>query len=188
MRIRKHKINGKSLRTGGRSIRRRVVKAALYSKTFTRVRHYRGHGIHSPFVYALIREAFMKRTLRGADRLLYEALRNCGVNRYRATQLQNLHSYCDYGGFSILEGAVTELPQSTFCVIPPGMDTDKMSTLLAGLPAATGALAVLSPRQNRKRLSLCSALVKRCKCLSIDNRGYMLFFFDRKLPNQHFKL
>ncbi len=181
MMIKRHKISGKS-------IKRKLVKAVLYSRTFTRIRHYRGHGIHSPFVYSLIREAFMKRAICGSDRSLYDALRNCGVGNHSATQLQNLHSYCGYDGFVLLDENTTALPPQRFCVIPPHVEMEKMNELFAALPADNGALAILSPRQSRKRMRMCMDLVKRCKCLTIDNRGYILFFFDRKLPRQHFKL
>lgn len=39
-----------------------------------RMRHFRGHGVHSPFVYAIVRQVLMRRTLLGADTSLRDAL------------------------------------------------------------------------------------------------------------------
>ena len=55
-----------------------------------RARYFRGHGVHSPFVYAIVREVFMQSKLRSNNRELYEELLNAEVSKRRATQLQNL--------------------------------------------------------------------------------------------------
>ena len=36
-----------------------------------RARFFRGHGVHSPFVYAIVRQVFMKTELAEGDRSLY---------------------------------------------------------------------------------------------------------------------
>ena len=61
-----------------------------------RARFFRGHGVHSPFVYAIVRQVFMKTELAEGDRSLYAALRERDVNERRAVQLQNLFIHCGY--------------------------------------------------------------------------------------------
>lgn len=40
----------------------------------SRVRYFRGHGVHSPFVYDIVRSVFMRDDLLPGRRDLYEAL------------------------------------------------------------------------------------------------------------------
>ena len=44
-----------------------------------RARYFRGHGVHSPFVYDLVRHVFMRAELLPGDRSLYEALLAVGI-------------------------------------------------------------------------------------------------------------
>ena len=54
----------------------------------SRARYFRGHGVHSPFVYDIVRSVFMRDDLLPGRRDLYEALLTAGVSRRRAVQLQ----------------------------------------------------------------------------------------------------
>ena len=60
--------------------------------------------MHSPFVYGLVREAFMFHRLRDGEHGLYDALRRVGIFHRRAVQLQNAFLYCGYRTFAISEG------------------------------------------------------------------------------------
>lgn len=44
----------------------------------SRARYFRGHGVHSPFVYDIVREVFMRDGLLPGDRTVYEALTAAG--------------------------------------------------------------------------------------------------------------
>ena len=50
----------------------------------SRARYFRGHGVHSPFVYDIVRSVFMRDDLLPGRRDLYEALLTAGVSRRRA--------------------------------------------------------------------------------------------------------
>lgn len=99
---------------------------------YLRLRHTRGHGIHSPFVYGLVRNALMFGSgPDGADGELYEALRSCGVNRRRAAQLQNLHNYCEYrlaGVFTAPDGRSQPERNAISENAPEGCSTEGYST------------------------------------------------------------
>ena len=60
----------------------------------SRARYFRGHGVHSPFVYNIVREVFMRGELLPGDRRLYRALRGAGVPERRAIQLQHVAIHC----------------------------------------------------------------------------------------------
>ena len=71
----------------------------------SRARYFRGHGVHSPFVYDIVRRVFMRDDLLPGRRDLYEALLTAGVSRRRAVQLQNLMIHCGYGTFGLNRAA-----------------------------------------------------------------------------------
>ena len=54
----------------------------------SRARYFRGHGVHSPFVYAIVRQVFMQSKPVAEDELLASFL-EAGIPRKRAVQLRN---------------------------------------------------------------------------------------------------
>ena len=67
----------------------------------SRARFFRGHGVHSPFVYDVVRNVFMRDTLLPGDRALFRELLAAGVPERRAVQLQNLAIHCGYASFGL---------------------------------------------------------------------------------------
>ena len=57
-----------------------------------RIRHFRGHGIHSPFIYSLKREVFMGKYRGMENNPQYKALIANGVPKKVAKELQKLHN------------------------------------------------------------------------------------------------
>ena len=150
-------------------IRNRIFRFILTLGAMTHIRHWRGHGVHSPYTYSLIRNVFMKKRILGEDHDLHDRLRREGLPEKGAIQLQNLHSYCEGHQFSIVTRE--EHPD------PLTVRSDEKAVL-----------CVLFPRQNRARVRRCRQMVRDHKGLSIDNRRYLLFFYDNRLTKLHYKL
>ena len=91
-----------------------------------RARFFRGHGVHSPFVYAIVRQVFMKTELAEGDRSLYAALRERDVNERRAVQLQNLFIHCGYNRFGMNRATEADLCIAT-------ADTPTNAATVAGI-------------------------------------------------------
>ena len=90
------------MKPGGHPIGLRLSgRMAELRNRLSRARYFRGHGVHSPFVYTIVREVFMRRELLPGDRALYGALLEAGVSRRRAVQLQNLAIHCGYATFGL---------------------------------------------------------------------------------------
>ena len=56
------------------SIKRQIFRNYFRLRGKIHVRHWRGHGVHSPFMYGIVRNVFMKNRITGSDRALYQAL------------------------------------------------------------------------------------------------------------------
>lgn len=148
----------------------------------SRARHFRGHGVHSPFVYDLVRRVFMAHRLLSEDRTLFEALLDAGVAKRRARELQNLMTHCGYRNFAIDRG------DAEFLLLTR-RTTPTASAALARRAAAAGVtVALLDPYADAERRRLCGTMIATHGSTSVDNRGYLLLFNDRRLPKQHFRI
>ena len=104
------------MKPGGHPIGLRLSgRMAELRNRLSRARYFRGHGVHSPFVYTIVREVFMRRELLPGDRALYGALLEAGVSRRRAVQLQNLAIHCGYATLGL------DRAEAEFCVATRGL-------------------------------------------------------------------
>lgn len=147
----------------------------------SRARYFRGHGVHSPFVYDIVRSVFMRDDLLPGRRDLYEALLTAGVSRRRAVQLQNLMIHCGYTTFG-LNRADAEL-----CVVTRDRSRAETLALVREAGEAGHTVAVMSPYDGRVRQALCAQIVAQHRSTTVDNRGYLLIF-NNHLPKQHFRI
>ncbi|MCD8072404.1 MAG: hypothetical protein LUE10_04380, partial [Alistipes sp.] len=123
--------------------------------------------------------------------ILYTFLRTVGVSGRTAMQLQNLHNYCEYGKTVIHYGRRTESRgegSPTLRIFAGSCPADDIRALKEGFRQEEGTVAVISPRSGKLRASLCKELAGRGDCISIDNRGYILFIYGSGRPPGHYKL
>ncbi len=170
------------MRLGGYPLSFRLPgRVAELRNRLSRARYFRGHGVHSPFVYDIVREVFMRDGLLPGDRTVYEALTAAGISRRRAVQLQNLAIHCGYGSFG-LNRADAEL-----CVATRDLSRAKTLALVRAAAEAGHTLAVMSPYDGHVRQALCAQIVAQHRSTTVDNRGYLLIF-NNHLPKQHFRI
>lgn len=170
------------MRIGGHDIGRRFAgRFSELRNRLSRARYFRGHGVHSPFVYAVVREVFMRSGLLPGDRTVCRTLLAQGVPERRAVQLQNLFIHCGYRTFGLNRA------DADFCVLTGALP--RRETLAAVQAAATAGntVVVLSPRDGCERQALCRQIVAAHRSTSVDNRAYLLLF-NNYLPKQHFQL
>lgn len=134
-------------------------------KSRIRLRHFRGHGVHSPMAYALVREVFLRTRVQDVD--IYHDLKSHGVKDKIAKELQALsENKKDYRLEFYLTNnrlEVLSFDQSTISCI-------------------------LKPYASRGRYSRCKQLIKLHQGMSIDRGGYILLFHDANYRKQHYKL
>lgn len=174
------------MKISGRNIKRRLYGLRHLTSNLKRVRYFRGHGVHSPFVYNIVRQVFMCRELKGVEDDLYNALIERGVPKKRSIQLQNLLTHCNYAKWCIDPSPVEVEP---YDFIIASIDTTPAELFaLAEATCKVGiTLCILSPTLDKERHSTCQKIVKSHHCTSVDNRGYLLLF-NNHLPKQEFRL
>ena len=170
----------------GRNIKRRLYGLKTLPSNIKRARYFRGHGVHSPFVYAIVRQVFMRSTFACEERELFDALLAKGVARRRAMQLQNLFAHLRYATFSI----DSEVGECGTCdmIISTLDQSSALLPSLADVARASGTtLCIITPALDSERDRICRRLVEEHRCTSVDNRGYLLLF-NNHLPKQKFRL
>lgn len=170
----------------GRNIKRRLYNLRNIPSNLKRARYWRGHGVHSPFVYNIVRQVFMCRELKYDNRSLYEALAALDVPHRRCIQLQNLLHHCNYSTYGI-DPATTYFEGVDMVIATLEIEADKLAAMAENARKSRSTLCVIAPSFDARRQAACNALVEAHTCTSIDNRGFLLLF-NNHLPKQIFKL
>ena len=148
---------------------------------FVRMRYFRGHGVHSPYVYDLVRQVFMRHGLLPGDRELCRALLAAGVAEPWAVELQNLAIHCRCGSFGLNRA------DADLCVVTCEPSETETRELVRAARQRGSTVVLLAPFEAGARAALCSALVQAHPSTSVDKRAYLLLF-NNGLPKQHFRI
>ncbi len=156
-------------------------KMANWRNRLARARYFRGHGVHSPFVYDLVRHVFMQSKLLPGDRNLYRTLLAGGVAERRAVQLQNLMIHCGYAAFGL------NCAKGELCIVTPALSEAEVAALVRNAAEVGRTVVVMTPYIAPAWQSMCRRLIAAHRSTTIDNRGYLLIF-NNYLPKQHFRI
>ena len=174
------------MKISGRTIKQRLYGLSKLPSNLKRARYFRGHGVHSPYVYSIVRQVFMVSHLIGNEHSLYEALLLKGVGKKRAIQLQNLARHCQYERVGI-DCAVEEFSHYDMVIVTTNISPEQLPTMALEAREQRITLCVMMPSLSRERDTMCRRLVEEHPSTSVDNRGYLLLF-NNHLPKQIFKL
>ena len=168
------------MKISGRNLRRRLQ---LLGDRLSRAKYYHGHGVHSPFVYGLVRKVFMRRMLmEGTGTTLYNELCAMGMAKRSACQLHNTLYYLERKSYSINDVCCD------LSILLADYPTEGLRAAYQDAEMEGVTLVICQPYANRERQSVVNELVEMHHSTSVDNRAYLLLFFDKKLPKQHYRL
>ena len=174
------------MKISGRTIKQRLYGLSRLPQRLSRARFFRGHGVHSPFVYAIVRQVFMRSSFLTDDpyytTLAYGAMLERQIPRKRAVQLVNLCVHCGYREISYSDPCAADL-----MIVPQSVDPSQFGPYVDTARSCGATLVIMAPCMNRARERACREIVAAHRCTTVDNRGYLLIF-NNHLPKQHFRL
>lgn len=167
-------------------VTQRIARVVRYGRTLGHLRHYRGYGVHSPFVYRVVREATMKkREVVEEDRLLYDRLRSLGVNRKRSVQLQNFYSLCGCSEFVIDDEREQKFTDDTMWIVTTKTPAEEIERLVEQTVGSRVVIVIIYPRNNSARYKATRRAIKGHHGLSIDNIGFVALLCNDNREKQH---
>ena len=169
------------MKRSGRTLKQRLYGLKHIASRLRRARYFRGHGVHSPYVYNIVRQVFMSSKFIGDDRTLYDALVARGTSQRRAMQLQNLALHCNYATWSI------DAEGGELVILTLDCDAEALVHHAEAARTAKATLCILTPYHTAERWQTCCSLVEGHPSTTVDNRGYLLLF-NNHLPKQRFRL
>lgn len=145
------------------------------------LRHSRGYGVHSPFLYGVVRDSMMPRKVMG-DNALYNELRSRGIDKRTAIRLQN---YLHHEGFTRWSIGPEEELSSQLCILPEECPEEMVSQMHQELchHAERATLCLLHSTKSRKRMR--DRIVTDHPCMSAEKSRFTLLFLNPSLPKQH---
>ena len=167
------------MKRSGRTLRQRLK---LLTEQLYRARHFRGHGVHSPYVYDIVRKVFMQSKLVATSTDLHDALRERGIAARRCVQLQNLVEHCGYDSWRL---DAMEDCRFVVCTLDTTYEHLADYALYAREHGIT--LCIMDPYNNANRWRVCKEIVEQHRSTTVDNRAYLLVF-NNHLPKQRFVL
>lgn len=170
------------MKRSGRTLKQRLHDISYLPSYLSRARYFRGHGVHSPFVYDIVRKVFMQGKLYNSDNALYASLVDKGVAKRRSVQLANLAKHCGYDNWCI-----DRMDEKQMIILT--LDTSYTEFVrYAEYAREKGAtLCIINPYHNRERWEVCLGIIDAHPSTTIDNRAYLLIF-NNHLPKQRFRL
>lgn len=170
------------MKKSGRTLKQRLYGLKHLPTHMRRVRHFRGHGVHSPYVYNIVRKVFMQRVLVAESRDLHDALMARGIAPRRCVQLQNLVSHCGYQSWRI-----DSMEHCDFIVCTLDVTYEHLQEYVEYAREHKLTLCIMSPYGNASRWDMCRKIVEHHRSTTVDNRAYLLVF-NNHLPKQKFVL
>lgn len=170
------------MKRSGRTLKQRLYGLKHFTSRLKRARYYRGHNVHSPYIYSIVRQVFMRKELCSAEHDLHDTLIERNIPRRRAIQLQNLMAHCAYDKWS-----VDSMDRADLIVATMTTTYEHLKAYVEYARSMHCTLCIMDPYNNAKRWAVCQQIIAEHTSTTVDNRGYLLIF-NNHLPKQQFRL
>ncbi len=165
-----------------RNTRDYLCQRGPIANRLSRIRHFRGHGVHSPYVYSMVRRIFTKRSRANEpyDSDLAEVLQANGLSKRRSRELARVAAYCQFSTFEL----DTISASCDLAVVTSGAGSEATKEIVRRAKELSRAVVLLKPYS---QIALANELLKNHISTSLDRHDYLLLL-NNHLPKQHFRL
>ncbi len=158
----------------------KLYKGGIFLSRLRRLRHLRGHGVHSPYIYSLYRDVFMGcKDKASENQELLAAIIQQGASRRTATEISRVAEHCALKSY-----AIDKIESCDIILCTTHCPEESIAEICAYARLNKVAVIITSPY---KRQALCKKLLSDHRGTSIDRFHYMILL-NNNLPKQHFEI
>ncbi len=166
-----------------------VFKRYHKLRYITRIRHWHGRAIHSPFAYSLIREALMEH--RGntfpIKEDLYEWLQREGISPQKCLKICRVYAFLQYKSYCT---DYTRYSREDMLLIGDYISEEQLKCLADKIEKQGKRICVVlfGIYRTLPQHHVWHYLLRNIRCVSMDFYSFALLFFDRELNPQYYKM
>lgn len=169
---------------------------SLTSKIYVRLKnaegiiHWRGHGIHSPFMYGLVREVVVNNNRPPLPAELTFPSEVLNITKYDMDFIIKMYNYLRWPKIVIAEeGEVVS--GNTLYIAPPTAPPDLVENTAEQIKRRgydNCCIVVLGVDDIKERRRICERMAKKNDSVSADMFRYFVFVYNSELQNKHYKI
>ncbi len=161
-----------------------------FGEELKRLRHFRGHGVHSPYIYSIVRNVYMYRKLiepidAQFEGELKELQASRTIDKREAQELQNIYAHCGYNSYEIAPDISSSAEY--LIIIPEQRESEIVAILNRAVKNRSTVVLLRDNRRDMEHENLLYSIAEQHASTSVD-RGAYLLLFNNHLPKQHFIL
>lgn len=155
-----------------------------------RIRHFRGRGVHSPFMYTVVRKALMNR--RGKhltpNRPLVEYLRGFNFSENSSKRVSRVYSYLQFESYGVYRGG--EYGGEDLIVIDPTIDIEQFLELESSIYGSSKIVCAVFDKiySDPESHKLWNGVLQRSEVVAVDLYYEGIVFFNKNLHKQSYKM
>ena len=108
----------------------------------------------------------------------------------RQVKIQNLYTHCRLDSFTLIPNVGPPKPASgrNLCILLPDVTLETIAATAHRVSEDKGCMIILSPHRSARHWRFAQQIWQHYPCVSVDRRVMTIYFFNPKLPPQHYRI
>lgn len=155
-----------------------------------RIKHARGHGIHSPFTYRVVRQAIMKRKALDPQALQEINFKSLKIARRERVIIKNIFTLNRYEDCTVVNGTDTQFTMQHMYLMAESCNTEFLKRNLAMLNEGIDQCCVIVSGINRnaERYKICKHAAQESVGVGLILHKMLVIFPSDKLNKHYFRV
>ena len=105
-------------------------------------------------------------------------------------KIQNLYTHCRLDSFTLIPNVGPPKPASgrNLCILLPDVTLETIAATAHRVSEDKGCMIILSPHRSARHWRFAQQIWQHYPCVSVDRRVMTIYFFNPKLPPQHYRI